>query len=153
MTALPHHYDVRLTGGPDGHAEVSADGLPPIEVESPVTYDGPGDAWSPEHLLLASVEACFLLTFRAVARLWKVEFLSLQIATEGTVERQEGVVRFTGIVLRPTLVLPDEAGRERAQAALHKAKKACLVSASLTAVVGMEAAITVAAAERPASAA
>jgi len=66
---FPHRYDVRLDGGPAGYADVSADGLPSIRMEAPTTYDGPGDAWSPEHLLLASVEACFLLTFRAVARL------------------------------------------------------------------------------------
>ncbi|OFW13423.1 MAG: hypothetical protein A3F70_11080 [Acidobacteria bacterium RIFCSPLOWO2_12_FULL_67_14] len=138
MKPFPHRYDVRLDGGPAGYADVSADGLPSIRMEAPTTYDGPGDAWSPEHLLLASVEACFLLTFRAVARLSKVEFLSLEIATEGVVDRQDGIVRFTEIVLRPRLVLPAETGRERAQAALEKAKKACLVTASLTSTVRLE---------------
>jgi uncharacterized OsmC-like protein len=30
-------------------------------------FDGPGDAWSPENLLLAAVQSCFLFTFQAVA--------------------------------------------------------------------------------------
>ena len=67
MTPLPHWYTVELTGGPAGYARVSADALPDVRIASPVQYGGPGDAWTPEHLLLAAVQACFLFTFRALA--------------------------------------------------------------------------------------
>jgi organic hydroperoxide reductase OsmC/OhrA len=69
MTPLPHHYDVQLTGGPSGYAQLSTPGVPDLRAAAPSDYDGPGDAWSPEHLLPASVQTCFLLTFRAIARL------------------------------------------------------------------------------------
>jgi organic hydroperoxide reductase OsmC/OhrA len=41
---------------------VTADGLPDLRSAPPLGFDGPGDAWSPEHLLLAAVETCFLFT-------------------------------------------------------------------------------------------
>lgn len=138
MKALPHQYDARLTGGPSGHAEVRAAGLPLLRMAEPVQYDGPGDAWSPEHLLLASVQACFLFTLRAIARLSKVEFTGLELEAAGTVDRQEGVTRFTEIVLRPTLTTGPGVDRTRALALLEKAKKACLVSASLSTPIRLE---------------
>jgi len=64
MKPLPHHYDSHLTGGPSGHAQVSAGGLPALRAAPPVEYDGPGDAWSPEHLLLASIQTCFFVGLR-----------------------------------------------------------------------------------------
>ena len=88
---MPHRYDVRLTGGPAGYATLSAPGMPELKSAPPLDYDGPGDAWSPEHLLLAAVETCFLFTFRAVAKVSKIEFVTLDLASEGTLDRQGGV--------------------------------------------------------------
>ena len=68
MKPLPHSYEVTLTGGPTGNATISTDGVPRLSSAPPKEFDGPGDAWSPEHLLLASVLAYFMFTFRALAR-------------------------------------------------------------------------------------
>jgi OsmC-like protein len=74
MKPLPHQYDVRLTGGPAGYATLSVAGVPDLRAAPPLDFDGPGDAWSPEHLLLAAVETCFLFTLRAVAQASRIEF-------------------------------------------------------------------------------
>jgi organic hydroperoxide reductase OsmC/OhrA len=138
MKPLPHHYDVRLAGGPAGYAALSASGLPDLKSAPPLDYDGPGDAWSPEHLLLAAVEACFLFTLRAVARASKVEFTSLDLSGEGTLDRAGGVTRFTGIVLRPRVTLAPGGDRGRALWVLEKCEKTCLISASLSTPVRVE---------------
>ena len=138
MKPLPHQYDARLTGGPSGYAELSTPGVPKLQVAPPAEYEGPGDAWSPEHLLLASVQACFLFTLRAVARLSKLEFLSLELDAVGTVNRVDGVTRFSEIVLRPTLTVAAGSDRERALRILEKSEKTCLVSASLSTPVRLE---------------
>jgi organic hydroperoxide reductase OsmC/OhrA len=90
----------------------------------PIDYDGPGDAWSPEHLLLAAVETCFLFTLRAVATASKIEFVTLDLASQGTVDRQDGVTRFTEIVLRPRLTVPAGTDRERVLWVLQKSERA-----------------------------
>jgi organic hydroperoxide reductase OsmC/OhrA len=138
MKPLPHHYDVRLIGGPTGYAQVSSKGLPALRTASPAEYDGPGDAWSPEHLLLASVQTCFLFTLRAIARLSKVEFVALELDVAGTVDRQEGRTRFTEITLRPRLTVPPGTDHERALHVLEKSETACLVSASLSTPIHLE---------------
>ncbi len=138
MKPLPHRYDVRLTGGPAGYATLSGPGLPDLRSAPPLDFDGPGDAWSPEHLFLGAVDACFLFTLRAVAKASKVEFMSLELSSEGTLDRLDGVTRFTEIVLRPRLTLGPGSDRDRALWVLEKSKKACLVTASLSTPVRLE---------------
>ena len=138
MKPLPHHYEVHLTGSQSGYAELDVAGLPPLRTASPPEYDGPGDAWSPEHFLLAAVGSCFLFTLRAVARASQFEFDSLVLQAVGVVDRQERVTRFTEIVLRPRLVFRAGIERERVLHILEKTERACLVSASLSTPIRLE---------------
>ena len=138
MKPLPHQYSARIAGGPVGYATVSSGGVPDLRTAAPLDFDGPGDAWSPEQLLLAAVEACFLLTFRAVAQASRLEFVSLAVEAEGIVDRVDGVTRFTEIVLRPRVALPAGADRIRVQRALETAERACLVSSSLDTPIRLE---------------
>ena len=138
MKPLPHRYDVRLYGGPTGYATVSVNGVPDVKTAPPADFDGPGDAWGPEHLLLAAVETCFLFTLRAIAQASRVDFTAIEITAEGTVDRRDGVTRFTEIVLRPRLTLPPGADRTRALRVMEKSEKACLVSASLATPIRLE---------------
>jgi organic hydroperoxide reductase OsmC/OhrA len=143
MKPLPHRYEVRIAGGPSGRATLASPGVPDLATAAPVDFDGPGDVWSPEQLLLAAVEACFLLTFRAIAQASRIEFTSLTVDGEGIVDRGKGGVHFSEIVLRPRLTLPPGADPERARWALAKAEKTCLVSASLSTPVRLEPEIAV----------
>ena len=138
MKPLPHTYTAQLSGGPEGYAVVSVAGIPELRTAAPADFDGPGDAWSPEHLLIAAVETCFLFTLRAVARASKLEFTSLQLSGEGTLDRKDGVTRFTGIVLRPRLTLRVGGDRDKALRVLEKSEKACLISASLFTPIRLE---------------
>ncbi|MGH7905382.1 MAG: OsmC family protein [Candidatus Binataceae bacterium] len=138
MKPLPHVYSARLSGGPDGYATVSTSGLPDLRTAPPADFDGPGDAWSPENLLMAAVETCFLFTLRAVARASQIPFIALELTGEGKVDREGGATQFKEIVLRPRLKLPAGADRERALRIMEKSEKACLISASLKTPVRLE---------------
>jgi organic hydroperoxide reductase OsmC/OhrA len=142
MNPLPHYYDVILAGGPTGYAVLSTPGVPDLRAAPPVDFDGPGDAWSPEHLLLAAVQTCFLFTLRSIARASQVAFVSLDVAAAGTVDRKDGVTRFTEIVLRPRLAVAPGTDRARALHVLEKSERHCLVSASLSTPIRLEPEIT-----------
>ena len=138
MKPLPHHYEVTLRGGAEGYAALSAGGLTSLPSAPPLEFDGPGDAWSPEQLLLAAVDGCFRFTLRAVARASQLEFIALELASEGTVDRRDGGLSFTEIVLRPRLLIRAGTDQARALRVLEKAKKTCLVSASLSTPIRLE---------------
>lgn len=135
---MPHHYEVALAGRSDGYARLSATGLPDLQTAPPADFDGPGDAWSPEHLFLASIETCFLFTLRAVAQASKLEFLEVNVTARGTVDRKDGATRFTQVVLHPRMALPAGVDKDRALRILEKSEKACLISASLAFPVRLE---------------
>jgi peroxiredoxin-like protein len=143
MKPLPHRYEVRIAGGPLGRATLASPGVPDLATAAPADFGGPGDAWSPEQLLLGAVEACFLLTFRAIAKASRIEFASLAVEGVGVVDRADGGMRFTEIVLRPRLALPAGADAARVRRALEKAEQTCLVSASLSTPIRLEPEIAV----------
>jgi organic hydroperoxide reductase OsmC/OhrA len=149
MKPLPHVYEVALFGVPKNHATLTVEGVPALRSAPPKDFDGPGDAWSPEHLLLASVETCFMFTFQAVARASKFDFLSLELSGTGTVDRKDGSTCFTDIVLRSRLTVPKGTDLERARRMLEKGKSACLVTASLSVPVRLESEIVVESAQGP----
>jgi organic hydroperoxide reductase OsmC/OhrA len=138
MQAFPHRYEVGLFSGPSGPATIASAGLPSLRSAPPREFDGPGDAWSPEHLLLASVETCFLFTFRAVARAATLDFTAIEMIAEGVVGRNGGSPRFVEITLRPRITLANADDRERAFRAVARAERACLVAASLATPVRVE---------------
>jgi uncharacterized OsmC-like protein len=138
MKPLPHRYDAHLDGGPSGYGWISIPGAPELRTAPPPEFDGPGDAWSPEHLLLASVQSCLLFTLRTVAAKARLEFSTLTVEALGIVDREEGSVRFTSIELRARIVLAEGADAALARRVLEKSKHACLISASLATPVHLE---------------
>jgi peroxiredoxin-like protein len=141
MKPLPHRYRVALNGGATGYAAVSAEGLANLASAPPAEFDGPGDAWSPEQFLLAAVATCFMFTLRAVAQASRVDFVSLELGVEGIVDRRDGQMRFSEIVLRPRLQVRAATEADRALRALEKAERTCIVSASLATPLRLEAEI------------
>jgi len=135
MHPFPHHYHVTAQATDSGRVVLSHEGVAPIESSPPVEFGGPGDAWSPEGLLVAAVADCFILTFRAVARAVKLEWSDLKVAVEGTLERVDGQSSFTHFEVRATLEAAAGTNRDQAVAALERAEHGCLISNSLKADV------------------
>jgi organic hydroperoxide reductase OsmC/OhrA len=115
-----------------------------LESASPVHFGGPGDHWSPEHLLVATVADCFILSFRAVARASRLEWDSLRCSVDGTLDKIDRVTQFTGFKVSATLHLPSGSNEEKAQRLLEKAEHVCLITNSLKADSHLEATVHVA---------
>ena len=141
MKPLPHQYDVDLAGSAHGYATLASENLPELTVAPPPEYGGPGDAWSPEHLLLAAVSSCFLFTFRAVATASHVDVDESDTHATGTVDRPGGTTRFTDVLLRVTVTAAAGTDRGAVQRAVDKTTARCLVSSSLSTPVRVEATI------------
>jgi organic hydroperoxide reductase OsmC/OhrA len=118
--------------------------LSPLPSAPPTEFDGPGDRWSPETLLVAAVADCFVLTFRAIARLSKLPWLSLTCDVVGTVDRVERVTQFTGFIVRARLQVPVGTNEDQVRRLLTKAEETCLVTNSLKAKSHLEAEVEVA---------
>ena len=135
MQAFPHHYEVTAAGAVDGNVELTAESLTMLVSASPAEFDGPGDRWSPEMLLVAAIGDCLVLTFRAVALASKLPWIELQCRVSGTLDRVGRITQFTAFEVHATLGVPIGVDPERARRALEKAEQNCLISNSLKAPV------------------
>ncbi len=131
MQKFPHHYAVTAAANRDDNVDLTSEGLPRIESAPPAEFGGPGDRWSPETLLIAAVADCFVLTFRAIARASKFDWISLQCEAEGTLDRLENTSQFTEITLHAVLDAPQGTDEQKASRLLEKAEHGCLITNSL----------------------
>jgi organic hydroperoxide reductase OsmC/OhrA len=144
MQALPHRYCVKGAGRLTGDVELTAQGLPMLQSASPAEFDGPGDQWSPETLLVGALADCFILTFRAVAKASRLSWISLDCEVTGTLDRVDRVTQFTNFDLTAHLVVPAGVDAGGARHALEKAERNCLISSSLKAAIRLDSTVEIA---------
>lgn len=135
MQKLPHYYHASASGLPTGVVATDSGGLSTLEIAAPKEFDGPGDKWSPEELLVGCVANCFILTFRAVASASKLDWTELSCEASGTLELVERKAQFTEFSINASLKIGAEQDKENALQLLEKAERNCLITNSLTAKV------------------
>ena len=115
-----------------------------LQSASPAKFDGPGDRWSPETLLVGAVADCFILTFRAIAKASKLSWVSLDCDVSGRLDRVDRETQFTGFDITARLVVPAGVDSDAARHALEKAERNCLISNSLKASTALAATVEIA---------
>ena len=134
-----HDYTVTLDGtGPKTGTLTDPALSVAIEVASPPEFGGPHGVWSPEHLFVASVSACLMTTFQAIADLSGVKVISYSDQAIGHLQRGEDRrYRIDRITLRPRVVVSGVEA-DRALRLVFKAEAACLISGSINSEVVVE---------------
>ncbi|MCB0062816.1 MAG: OsmC family protein [Caldilineaceae bacterium] len=143
MQQFPHHYQVTAQGAPEEAILISSQGLPDWPTAAPAEFDGPGDLWSPETMLVGAAANCFILTFRAIAKASKFAWTDLRCEAQGLLDRVERVTQFTEIQLHVKLQLPAGSDAEKAQRLLEKSEQNCLITSSMKAKVHLQTEVTV----------
>jgi organic hydroperoxide reductase OsmC/OhrA len=120
-------------------ALLRGDGKPELRVAPPPEFRGEAKVWSPEHLFIASVDTCLLLTFTGLADKQGLKISSYCSEAEGALEWVDESFRFTSVILRPTITVRNEADVAIARELLDRAHATCLVANSLRTAVTVEA--------------
>ncbi len=142
----PHFYNVQVQWSNDrkgvmcspelSNASDQKNGC--IEVATPPEFPkGIPGIWSPEHLFTAAVSSCLMTTFLSIAENSKLEFTSFHCNSKGKLDQVDGKYLMTEVILEPTVTIPHEKDRERAERVLSKAEAACLISNSIKSKVTM----------------
>lgn len=138
MQSFPHYYKVSASASAESTITLSSENVDDIISAPPKEFGGPGDQWSPETLLVSSVSDCFVLTFRAIARVSKLPWISLQCDVDGILDRVDGVSRFTGFNVYAKLTVAADVDVNKAARLLEKAEKGCLITNSMIAESHLE---------------
>jgi peroxiredoxin-like protein len=104
-----------------------------LNFSAPPEFEGTPGVWTPEHMLVGAVGACFITTFRAIADVSHFDFKRLEVEVTGTLEKTPEGLRFTQVIIKPELTLDEDTHKEQAFRLLEKAKRNCLISRSLSA--------------------
>ena len=67
MDLTSYHYQTQIVWGKRRRGELKAEGLPGLAVSTPPEFQGEAGFWTPEHLFVASAEACLMATFIGIA--------------------------------------------------------------------------------------
>ena len=134
----PHRYTAAASGGFSGGVVVTAPGAAAFTSAPARQFGGPGDAWSPEALLVAALADCFVFTFRAVSGAALFGWQQIECRAEGLLEKRERVAQFTRVSLQARLTLAPGADATRAKRLLRQADRACLIANSLKAERSLE---------------
>jgi organic hydroperoxide reductase OsmC/OhrA len=131
MDQLPHTYSASVSARPDDPVEITAQGLPVLQAAPPRQFGGPGDIWSPEDLLMASLSSCLVLSFRAIATLNKLDWATLDVTANGDLGKVDQVIKFTRVQVAVRLKVGADVDRKKAERLLQKAKASCFISNTL----------------------
>ena len=148
----PHYYNVDIKWNNDRKGLICSPELKKgatestgcFEVATPPEFPkGITGIWSPEHLFTAAVNSCLMTTFLAIAENSKLDFISFDCHSKGKLEKADGKLLMTEVILEPKVAIKNEEDREKAERVLQKSEAACLISNSIKSKVTMLAVIEV----------
>ena len=127
-----HHYKTALKWDEGRIGTLSADTLDSFKVATPPEFPkGVPNTWSPEHLYVASINACLMTTFLAIAENSKLDFISFSCESKGKLEKVDDKYMISEIELIPKIKVKSERDKERAGRITVKAEEQCLISNSV----------------------
>lgn len=127
-----HYYQTSLKWNEGRIGTLSAETLDSFKVATPPEFPkGVPNTWSPEHLYVASLNACLMTTFLAIAENSKLEVVSFSCESKGKLEKVDGKFMISEVELMPEIKVTSEKDKERAARIIVKAEEHCLVSNSV----------------------
>ena len=137
--ASSYYYETEIEWSSEKAGLLHGPNLPAIVFGAPPEFKGREGQWTPEHLLVASVNACFMLTFLAVAENSGLPLVSFSSAAKGKLEKMRGAgYQITEITVKPRVVIAAAKDLERLPRILEKAKDNCFITNSIKSSITVE---------------
>ena len=139
-----HHYHISLKWtGNNGSGtqtytsyqrsyQIWTDDKPILEASSDVVFRGEKSKYNPEDLLVAALSGCHMLFYLHVCSDAGIVVLRYEDQAEGKmIEQPDGSGKFKEVVLKPSVLIIGEEGKERARALHKKANQLCFIANSV----------------------
>lgn len=138
-----HRFECRLvwTGAAKGSTanydtysreyRVDFEGKPSIRGTAAPAYRGDPALHNPEDLLVAALSGCHCLSYLALCARAGIHVLTYEDEVFGRMERVDGVVRFTDVLLTPKVSIAPGSDAEKARALHERAHAVCFIANSV----------------------
>jgi len=104
---------------------------PDVEIATPAEFRGHLGIWTPEDLLVASVNSCIMTTFLYYAEKENLRFLSYESEAEGVLERVGNQFIFSKIKIRPQILVKQDSYVQKPKELIELSGKNCIISNSI----------------------
>jgi organic hydroperoxide reductase OsmC/OhrA len=128
-------YKAKTTWSSGRRGTLSAGGKPDVTVGSPPEFKGEASNWSPEEMLVGSLNTCMMLTFLTLAQTKGVIPAGYDSEAEGLLENVEGKYRITEVTVRPRVTLKSDSELDLARKVMEGVEAQCFISNSITSKV------------------
>lgn len=133
------YYETEVEWTKEREGQIKGPTLPPVSAGAPPEFKGREGQWTPEHLFVASINTCFMLTLLAIAENSKLPLVSFSSSARGKLEKVSGAgYQITDVILKPTVVIASAGDLGRVPKMLDKAKETCFISNSVKSTVKLE---------------
>lgn len=152
-----HDYTLNLTwtgntgagtasyAGYERSHDLAAEGVPTLPASADAHFRGDRSRWNPELLLLASAAECHMLFVLSLATRAGVTIVDYRDDPVGTMAVEPtGGGRFTGIELRPRIVVAADSDPAKVEDLHHKAHELCFIANSLSCPITVAGSVDVA---------
>ncbi len=125
-------YTTKSFGLPDQvNLKTSSLGKDDLIITPPPEFKGPEDSWSPEDLFSATLTSCYILTFKALARFKKMDWVNLEVTVDAHLEKTNSGHQFTKATISPKLTVCCKSNIDPYLKLLKQAEENCLISKSI----------------------
>jgi organic hydroperoxide reductase OsmC/OhrA len=140
-----HEYQTTVEWAEARQGRIAAKGRPAVSIGAGSEFGGTDDVWTPEHLCVAAVNGCVMLTFLTIAQNSKLAIKGYTASAIGALEKVDdrGPV-ITHVVVKPRITVGPEVDRGRVERMIKMAEQRCYISNSLSGNVRLEPEIVVA---------
>jgi len=104
---------------------------PDIEIATPPEFRGHHGIWTPEDLLVASVNSCIMTTFLYYAQKEHLDFIGYESSAEGILERVGDVFMISYVSVKPIITIRNREDTDRIKRIIEMSDKNCLISDSV----------------------
>jgi len=137
--AREYFYQTEIEWEGEKHGQIRSADLAPITTGAPPEFKGRTGDWSPEHLLVASLNSCYMLTLVAIAEFSKIALVSFSASAKGKLAKVDGgAYQITEIVVKPRIVIASAGDLPRMPRIIEKAKENCFISNSIKSKITIE---------------
>lgn len=138
---FPHRYETALSWKHGDQSEMTAGPRPAIGGGSPPEFDGTDlSRWSPEHLILAALAQCLMLTWISLNKRSAIPLKGWDSTASSVLDKTKEGLIFTELKVRVKLSVPAERVEE-ARKLLDTAKKYCIIANALKTPVALDATV------------
>lgn len=100
-------------------------------VSTPKQLDGPGTGANPDELLIAAAANCYLIALASILSNRKIEYIKLEITSEGLITQKGNHLHFEKIVHKPIVYVENLEAEKSIKQLAERAEKACFISQTL----------------------